>query len=117
MRSTKRAGWNCTRILEYLRQGITSWIAGWKARGWRTLDRKPVKNADLWRKLDEARARHEVKWRWVKGHAGHRENERCDQLAGAEIAKLRQKYSASQLANYLEEFEGRRAPENQVRLL
>jgi ribonuclease HI len=66
---------------QYLRQGITEWISGWKARGWRTADKKPVKNEDLWRELDEARARHQVDWRWVKGHAGHPMNERADELA------------------------------------
>ena len=66
---------------QYLRQGITEWIAGWKARGWRTAAKAPVKNEDLWRRLDAARARHEVSWRWVKGHAGHPLNERADALA------------------------------------
>ena len=66
---------------QYVRNGVTEWIHGWKKRGWLTADKKPVKNADLWRRLDEARARHEVDWRWVKGHAGHPENERADALA------------------------------------
>ncbi len=66
---------------QYLRTGITEWLAGWKARGWRTADKKPVKNEDLWRRLDEARARHTVEWRWVKGHNGHELNERADGLA------------------------------------
>jgi ribonuclease HI len=66
---------------QYLRQGITEWLAGWKARGWRTADKKPVKNEDLWRELDAARARHDVSWRWVKGHSGHPLNERADALA------------------------------------
>ncbi len=65
----------------YLRDGVTRWIYGWKRNGWRTADRKPVKNEDLWRRLDLAAARHEVAWDWVKGHAGHPENERADQLA------------------------------------
>src|ERR1051326_980018 len=65
----------------YLRDGITSWIAGWKARGWVTTEKKRVKNADLWRVLDAAVGRHEIAWRWVKGHAGNDLNERCDQLA------------------------------------
>ena len=73
---------------EYLRQGITSWLAGWRARGWRTADRKPVKNQDLWERLDAARRRHEVEWRWLKGHAGHAENERADRLARAAIKRL-----------------------------
>lgn len=74
---------------QYLRQGITEWISGWKARGWKTAAKAPVKNEDLWRRLDEARARHEVSWRWVKGHAGHPLNERADGLArrGCDDAK------------------------------
>jgi len=90
---------------EYLRDGITSWVASWKARHWLTADRKPVKNDDLWRQLDELCARHKVQWHWLKGHAGHPENERCDKLARAEIAKLRKQYSAEQLACLLEAFE------------
>ncbi|MBE7217221.1 MAG: ribonuclease HI [Caulobacteraceae bacterium] len=66
---------------QYLRQGITEWITGWKARGWRTASKAPVKNDDLWKRLDAARARHEVSWKWVKGHAGHPLNERADELA------------------------------------
>jgi ribonuclease HI len=66
---------------QYLRTGITEWLAGWKARGWRTASKAPVKNEDLWRRLDEARRRHDVDWRWVKGHAGHVMNERADELA------------------------------------
>ena len=66
---------------QYVRNGVTEWIHGWKKRGWLTADKKPVKNADLWRRLDEAHTRHEVDWRWVKGHAGHPLNERADQLA------------------------------------
>jgi ribonuclease HI len=65
----------------YLKKGISEWIAHWKAHGWRTADRKPVKNADLWQQLDAARSRHEVSWHWVKGHAEHVENERADALA------------------------------------
>ncbi len=66
---------------KYVMDGITKWIHGWKARGWRTADKSPVKNDDLWKRLDTARARHTVDWRWVKGHAGHELNERADQLA------------------------------------
>jgi ribonuclease HI len=65
----------------YLRDGITKWIHGWKRNGWRTADKKPVKNADLWQRLDAARTRHDVTFHWVKGHAGHDENERADELA------------------------------------
>jgi ribonuclease HI len=74
---------------QYVRQGITEWLAGWKARGWRTADKKPVKNEDLWRELDAARARHEVTWRWVKGHAGDPLNERADALARAGLNATR----------------------------
>ncbi|SJN55077.1 ribonuclease HI [Vibrio ruber] len=66
---------------QYVRQGITQWIHNWKKKGWKTADKKPVKNADLWQALDQETQRHTVEWRWVKGHAGHRENEICDQLA------------------------------------
>ena len=66
---------------QYVMKGISEWIHNWKRRGWKTADGKPVKNDDLWRRLDEARARHDVKWRWVKGHAGHEFNERADELA------------------------------------
>ena len=66
---------------QYLRNGIREWIHAWKARGWKTADKKPVKNEDLWRRLDEARQRHDVAWHWVKGHAGHALNERADELA------------------------------------
>ena len=75
---------------QYLRQGITEWIEGWRARGWRTADKKPVKNQDLWERLDAARRRHRVEWRWLKGHAGHELNERADELAREEIRRLRQ---------------------------
>ncbi|HKP77770.1 MAG TPA: ribonuclease HI, partial [Phenylobacterium sp.] len=66
---------------QYVMKGISEWIHAWKRRGWKTADGKPVKNDDLWRRLDEARARHKVQWRWVKGHAGHEFNERADELA------------------------------------
>ncbi|MEK6214429.1 MAG: ribonuclease HI [Vibrio fluvialis] len=68
---------------QYVRQGITQWIHNWKKRGWKTAAKKPVKNADLWQALDVETARHQVEWHWVKGHAGHRENEMCDELARA----------------------------------
>ena len=68
---------------QYLRQGVTGWMFGWKKNGWRTADRKPVKNEDLWRRLDEATARHKIDWRWVRGHAGDEMNERADELARA----------------------------------
>ncbi len=65
----------------YVRDGISGWIKGWKKNGWKTAARKPVKNVELWRALDEARARHDVRWHWTKSHAGHPENERADKLA------------------------------------
>jgi ribonuclease HI len=68
---------------EYVRNGISQWLPGWKRRGWRTAANEPVKNLDLWRRLDSAQARHQVRWHWLKGHAGHAENERADQLARA----------------------------------
>ena len=69
----------------YVMKGITIWIHDWKRKGWRTADKKPVKNEDLWRRLDELAARHEIEWHWVKGHAGHPENERADALANKGI--------------------------------
>jgi len=71
---------------QYLRDGITRWITAWKARGWLTADRKPVKNVDLWQRLEAAILPHKVTWLWVRGHSGHPENERCDALARAAIA-------------------------------
>ncbi len=73
---------------QYVRQGITSWISNWKRRGWKTANRKPVKNIDLWQALDQEAARHEVSWHWVKGHSGHPENELADQLANEAIDRL-----------------------------
>ncbi len=72
----------------YLRDGITKWVHGWQRNGWRTADRKPVKNADLWQALIAAAAPHRIDWQWVKGHSGHPENERADQLANRAIAEL-----------------------------
>lgn len=65
----------------YVKNGVTDWIFGWKRNGWKTASKKPVKNVELWQRLDEAQARHSVEWQWVKGHAGHPENERADALA------------------------------------
>ena len=73
----------------YVKNGVTAWIEGWKRNGWRTAAKKPVKNADLWQRLDEARARHAVTWRWIKGHAGHAENERADALARSGMAPFK----------------------------
>lgn len=72
----------------YVRNGITTWLRDWQARGWKTAARKPVKNVDLWRALDDENRRHEVDWRWVKGHSGHPENERADALANRGIDEL-----------------------------
>ncbi len=72
----------------YVRQGISQWISNWKRNGWRTSDKKPVKNVDLWKALDSQVERHTVDWRWVKGHSGHRENEMADQLANKGIDEL-----------------------------
>jgi ribonuclease HI len=74
---------------QYVRQGITSWIHNWKKNGWRTSDKKPVKNVDLWQRLDAALQQHQVRFHWVKGHAGHNENERADQLARDGLAAIR----------------------------
>ena len=76
---------------QYLRNGITTWINGWKRNGWKTADKKPVKNVDLWQRLDTALARHTVRWHWVRGHAGHDLNERADALAREGIAEVRAK--------------------------
>ena len=76
---------------QYLRDGITKWIHGWKRNGWRTADRKPVKNAELWQRLDSALAHHKISWHWVRGHSGHDLNERADELARSAIAELRAK--------------------------
>lgn len=70
----------------YVKNGITTWMTGWKRNGWKTADRKPVKNVDLWQRLDAAQARHRVVWKWIKGHAGHPENERADELARTGMA-------------------------------
>ena len=73
---------------QYVRMGITEWIANWKKRGWKTASKQPVKNIDLWQRLDTAAAQHEVEWHWVRGHTGHPENERADQLANRGIDEL-----------------------------
>ena len=74
---------------QYLRQGITGWIHGWKKNGWKTADRKPVKNAELWQRLEAALGRHKIEWKWVKGHAGDEMNERADALARAGMAPFK----------------------------
>lgn len=74
---------------QYVQKGINEWLPNWKKRGWRTADRKPVKNADLWQALDAEQARHRIEWRWVRGHAGDPGNERADQLANQGVAQVR----------------------------
>ena len=74
---------------QYVRQGITEWLTGWKARGWKTADKKPVKNVDLWQRMETATEGHKIKWHWVKGHSGHAENDRVDELARVEAEKYR----------------------------
>jgi ribonuclease HI len=73
----------------YVKNGVTEWIHAWKRRGWKTADMKPVKNVELWQRLETAAARHQVEWRWIKGHAGHAENERADALARAGMAPFK----------------------------
>ena len=73
---------------QYVQKGITEWIANWKKRGWKTADKKPVKNEDLWRELDELAVKHDIQWIWVKGHAGHDGNERADELANKGCAQV-----------------------------
>ncbi|HSN21791.1 MAG TPA: ribonuclease HI [Usitatibacter sp.] len=74
---------------QYVQKGITEWLRGWKARGWRTASKEPVKNVDLWKKLDEVVQDHQIRWVWVRGHAGHDGNERADALANKGVASLR----------------------------
>jgi ribonuclease HI len=88
----------------YLRDGITKWLKGWQRNGWRTQAKQPVKNEDLWRRLESVVAWHTIDWHWVKGHAGQAGNERCDALATAAIAAVKQRYSREQLAVALREF-------------
>lgn len=83
---TRPSALTITTDSAYVKNGVTGWIHGWKRNGWKTADRKPVKNVDLWQRLDAAQARHKVTWAWIKGHAGHPENERADELARAGMA-------------------------------
>jgi len=76
---------------QYVRRGITEWISTWKSKGWKTADRKPVKNVDLWQRLDAAAAPHRIDWHWVRGHTGHPENERADALANRAIDELQKR--------------------------
>jgi len=89
---------------EYVKNGVTKWISLWEKNGWRTKERKPVKNADLWRKLVVAATGHVVNWKWLKGHNGHPENECCDRLANVAIEKIKGSHSATELKMALETF-------------
>lgn len=89
---------------QYVQNGISEWVRIWKFNGWKTKDKKPVKNEDLWRQLDAESKKHRITWRWLKGHAGHPMNERCDFLARMEIQKIRQSHKPEQLKALLEEF-------------
>jgi len=103
---------------EYLPNGITESLRRWKTNRWRTIERKPVKNDDLWRQLDEVASQHTIHWQWLKGHAGHEDNERCDQLANEEIRKIRRNYTPDKLAVLRGIFLASRAPnQNQSKLL
>ena len=85
---TRRCKVELTTDSVYVRDGITEWLPNWKKRGWKTAAKKPVKNADLWQRLDSAAQAHDITWHWVKGHSGHPENERADQLANLGIDQL-----------------------------
>lgn len=85
---TRPCAVDLTTDSQYVKQGLTQWIHGWKRKGWRTADGKPVKNQDLWMRLDAAAARHDVAWHWVRGHTGHPENELADQLANEAIDEM-----------------------------
>jgi ribonuclease HI len=92
---------------EYVKNGVSGWVFNWKRNGWKTKSKKPVKNEDLWRALDAAVARHKIHWHWLKGHAGHAGNERCDLLANKEIANVKKMFSREQLKALLAEFSNR----------
>ena len=94
---------------EYVRSGISEWLARWKAKGWMLTKKKPVQNDDLWRELDKQSARHKIEWCWVRGHNGNEMNERCDKLAGEQIAKIRREHTADQLRQKLEDFKTSRS--------
>ncbi|MGZ8919630.1 MAG: ribonuclease HI [Limisphaerales bacterium] len=100
---------------EYVKAGITKGVSFWKRNGWRTSAKSPVKNKDLWIELDRLAAKHSVTWNWLKGHAGHTENERCDLLARAGITDLRKKHSREQLGALLTEFKTAQAKTESAR--
>ena len=87
----RSSGVALTTDSQYVKRGITEWLKDWKRRGWKTADRKPVKNVDLWQRLDEAVGKHQVRWHWVRGHTGHVDNERADALANQAIDELQQR--------------------------
>jgi ribonuclease HI len=89
---------------EYMRKGVTGWLPNWRRNGWKTQTRQPVRNEDLWRALDALNRKHQVEWKWLKGHAGHAGNERCDQLAQREIARIKQAATPQQRKAALAEF-------------
>lgn len=89
---------------EYLKNGITGWLAKWKANGWRTKKKRSVKNEELWRELERVSGKHKIEWKWVKGHAGDLGNERCDQLCQMEIERIKKAHTKDQLAAALAEF-------------
>tara|TARA_R110002072_G_scaffold16635_2_gene64665 strand:- start:269 stop:733 length:465 start_codon:yes stop_codon:yes gene_type:complete len=91
---TRRSAITITTDSAYVKNGVTGWIHGWKRNGWKTANRKPVKNVDLWQRLDAAQAAHDVTWKWIKGHAGHAENERADELAREGMAPFKSAASA-----------------------
>lgn len=95
---------------EYLKNGITTWLAEWKASGWRTKRKNAVKNEELWRELESSAARHTIEWIWVRGHAGHAGNERCDQLSQIEIEKIKKRHTREHLKQALAEFAARERP-------
>lgn len=95
---------------QYVKNGVTSWMAGWKQNGWRTKTKRPVKNEDLWRELDQAVSRHRIQWHWVKGHSGSEKNERCDFLTQEEIAKIKATSNPQDLQEALAAFQSRDAP-------
>jgi ribonuclease HI len=92
---------------QYLQRGVSEWLALWQRNGWRTQDRKAVKNRDLWQNLAALIRKHRVSWHWIRGHAGHLENERCDGLAEAAIATIRRQYRPEELSRFLTEFRSR----------
>jgi len=94
---------------EYLRDGMTLWVPAWKSRGWKAKGKKPVKNGDLWKELDELASKHKISWHWLRAHAGHPLNERCDKLATKEIRDLRSRHKPEEFAEALAKFKEQHA--------